>query len=85
MRMRYYLILAWHVLVCGSRLPPFTRKLSPPGYWKDRLTGKKEIHILVRSDRYHLEPISKNKEYIVLEDFDLRIRYVGRIRWEGKQ
>jgi hypothetical protein len=22
---------------------------------------------------------------MVLEDFDLRIRYVGRIRWEGKQ
>jgi putative transposase len=61
------------------------KKLSPPGYWKDRETGEKSIHILIRNDRYYLEPISKNEGYIVLEDFDLRIRYAGRIRWEGKQ
>jgi putative transposase len=67
------------------RLPPHIRKLSPPGYWKDRETGEKKIHILIRNDRYYLEPISENEGYIVLEDFDLRIRYVGRIRWEGKQ
>jgi putative transposase len=40
---------------------------------------------LIRNDRYYLEPISKNEGYIVLEDFDLRVRYVGRIRWEGRQ
>ena len=68
-----------------GKLPPFMKKLSPPGYWKDRETGEKKIHILIRNDRYHVEPISKNEGYIVLEDFDLRIRYVGRIRWEGKQ
>ncbi|MDT7889265.1 MAG: transposase [Desulfurococcales archaeon] len=66
-------------------MPPHIRKLSPPGYWKDRETGEKKIHILIRNDRYHVEPISENEGYIVLEDFDLRIRYVGRIRWEGKQ
>jgi putative transposase len=66
-------------------LPPHIRKLSPPGCWKDRDTGEKKIHILIRNDRYHIEPISKNEGYIVLEDFDLRIRYVGRIRWEGKR
>jgi putative transposase len=66
-------------------LPPHIRKLSPPGYWKDRETGEKEIHILIRNDRYYLEPISEDEGYIVLEDFDLRIRYGGRIRWEGKQ
>ena len=41
--------------------------------------------MLIRNDRYHVEPVSKNEGYIVLEDFDLRIRYAGRIRWEGKQ
>jgi putative transposase len=41
--------------------------------------------VLIRNDRYYLEPISEDEGYIVLEDFDLRIRYVGRIRWEGKQ
>jgi putative transposase len=69
------------------RLPPHIRKSSPPGYcyWKDRETGEKEIHILIRNDRYHVEPISEEEGYIVLEGFDLRIRYAGRIRWEGKQ
>ena len=47
--------------------------------------GEKRIHILIRNDRYYLEPISENEGYIVLEDFDLKIKYVGRIRWEGKQ
>jgi putative transposase len=68
-----------------GRLPPHIRKVSPPGYWKDRLTGKKEIHIFVRSDRYYLEPINEGEGYLVLVDFGLRIRYAGRIRWEGKQ
>jgi putative transposase len=40
---------------------------------------------LIRNDRYHVKLISENEGYIVLEDFDLRIRYVGRIRWEGKR
>jgi putative transposase len=66
-------------------LPPHIRKLSPPGYWKDRETGEKKIHILIRNDRYYLEPICEDEGYIVLEDFDLRIRYAGMIKWEGKQ
>ena len=68
-----------------GRLPPHIKNVSPPGYWKDRDTGEKKIHILIRNDRYYLEPISEDEGYIVLEDLDLRIRYVGRIRWEGKQ
>jgi putative transposase len=68
-----------------GRLMPHIRKVSPPGYWKDRLTGEKEIHIFVRSDRYYLEPINEGEGYLVLVDFGLRIRYAGRIRWEGKQ
>jgi putative transposase len=63
-----------------GRLPPHIRKLSPPGYWKDRNTGEKRIHIFIRNNRYYLEPISKNEGYLVLEDFDLKIKYVGRIR-----
>jgi len=68
-----------------GRLPLYIRKVSPPGYWKDRLTGEKEIHIFVRSDRYYLEPVDENGGYLVLVDFGLNIRYAGRIRWEGKQ
>jgi hypothetical protein len=36
------------------------RKVSPPGYWKDRLTNEKELHISIRSDRYYLEPVNEN-------------------------
>jgi len=68
-----------------DRLPPHIRKISPPGYWKDRITGKKKIHILIRNDRYYLEPTNKGEGRLVLKDFKLSIRYVGRIRWEGKQ
>jgi putative transposase len=31
-----------------------------------------------------LEPVEENGGYLVLEDFGLRIRYAGRIKWEGK-
>jgi len=68
-----------------GRLPPHIRKVSPPGYWKDRFTGRREVRILIRNDRYHLEPVDENGIYLVLEDFGLRIRFAGRIRWEGKQ
>ena len=46
-----------------GRLPLHIRKVSSPGYWMDRLTGKKEIHIFVRSDRYDLEPIKEGEGY----------------------
>jgi putative transposase len=55
-----------------GRLPPHIRKVSPPGYWKDRLTGEKEIHIFIRSDRYYLEPINEGEGYLILVDFGLR-------------
>jgi putative transposase len=82
---------AWNVffkqldLKKQGRLPPNIKKVSPPGYWKDRETGEKKIHIFIRSDRYYLEPINEGEGYLVLVDFGLRIRYAGRIRWEGKQ
>jgi putative transposase len=46
---------------------------------------ERKRYIFVRSDRYHLEPIKEGEGYLVLVDFGLRIRYAGRIRWEGKQ
>ena len=68
-----------------GRLPPHIRKISPPGYWKDRITGEKKIHILIRNDRYYLETVNKGEGRLVLKDFKLNIRYAGRIRWEGRQ
>jgi len=61
---------AWNVffkqldLKKQGRLPPHIRKFSPPGYWKNKLTGEKEIHIFVRSDRYYLEPVNEGEGYL---------------------
>jgi putative transposase len=68
-----------------GRLPRFMGKPSPPGFWKDRLLGRRELRILVRNDRYYLEPINNGEGYLVLKDWGLRIRYAGRIKWSGKQ
>ncbi len=67
------------------KLPPHIEKASPPGYWKDRLTGKKEIHILIRNDGYYLEHVNNGGGYLALKDFNLRIKYAGRVKWEGRQ
>jgi len=68
-----------------GKLPKFMGKPSPPGFWKDRLLGKRELRILVRNDRYYLEPINGGEGYLVLKDWNLRVRYAGRIKWSGKQ
>jgi len=68
-----------------GKLPKFMNKPSPPGFWKDRLLGRRTLRILVRNDRYYLEPINNGEGYLVLKDWQLRIRYAGRIKWSGKQ
>ena len=68
-----------------GKLPKFVNKPSPPGFWKDKLLGKRELRILVRNDRYYLEPINGGEGYIILKDWGLRIKYAGRIKWSGKQ
>jgi len=68
-----------------GELPKFMSKPSPPGFWKDKVLGKRELRILVRNDRYYLEPINNSEGYLVLKDWGLRIKYAGRIKWSGKQ
>ncbi|MFP3301306.1 MAG: transposase [Caldivirga sp.] len=68
-----------------GKLPKFMNKPSPPGFWKDRLLGKRELRILVRNDRYYLEPTNGGEGYIVLKDWGLKIKYAGRIKWAGRQ
>ncbi|MCC6020120.1 MAG: transposase [Thermoproteaceae archaeon] len=68
-----------------GELPKFMGKPSPPGFWKDRLLGRRELRVLVRNDRYYIEPINNGEGYLVLKDWGLRIRYAGRIKWSGKQ
>jgi len=68
-----------------GRLPKFMGKPSPPGFWKDKVFGRRLLRILVRNDRYYLEPINGGEGYLVLKDWNLRIKYAGRIKWSGKQ
>jgi len=68
-----------------GKLPKFYGKPSPPSFWKDRLLGKRRLIILVRNDRYYIEPVNGGEGYIVLKDWHLRIRYAGRVKWSGKQ
>ena len=68
-----------------GKLPRFNGKPSPPGFWKDKVLGKRELIILVRNDRYYIEPINGGEGYLVLKDWNLRIKYAGRIKWAGKQ
>jgi len=68
-----------------GKLPRFYGKPSPPSFWKDRLLGKRALRILVRNDRYYLEPINGGEGYVILKDWGLKIKYAGRIKWSGKQ
>ena len=68
-----------------ERLPPFARKISPPGYWKDRALGRRMLIVIIRSDRYYVEKIEDDWGYIVLKDISMRIKYYGKVLWGGGQ
>mgnify|MGYP007109719399 CR=1 FL=1 len=51
----------------------------PPGYWKDRATGKRILRILVRNDAYKLD-----NKYLRLP-FKLKVKWRGKNKWRGKQ
>lgn len=65
-----------------GKLPPHIHKVSPPGYWKDRLTGEKKLMTIVRNDCYRIEEVN-GKKWLVFRG--LRIRITGKTKWEGKQ
>ena len=62
-----------------GKLPPHIKKIRPPGYWKDRKSGKRKLRILVRNDCYRL-----GGDVLKLP-FGLVIKWKGKNRWEGKQ
>jgi putative transposase len=68
-----------------GKLPKFMNKPSPPGFWRDKVLGRRLLRILVRNDRYYIEPINGGEGYIVLKDWGLRVKYAGRVKWSGKQ
>jgi putative transposase len=68
-----------------GKLPKFMGKPSPPGFWRDKVFGRRLLRILVRNDRYYIEPINGGEGYLVLKDWNLRIKYAGRVKWAGRQ
>jgi putative transposase len=65
-----------------GKLPPHMRRVSPPGYWKDEETGKRRLIIVIRQDRYEVDV---ERRVIILKDFNMEIKFAGRLRWYGKQ
>jgi putative transposase len=65
-----------------GELPPFMRRVSPPGYWKDEATGRRRLILVIRQDRYEVD---EQRRVIILKDFNLEIKFAGRLRWFGKQ
>ena len=65
-----------------GKLPPFMRRVSPSGYWKDRESKKRKLLLVVRQDRYEVD---ERNHKLILKDFDLEVKFVGRLRWYGKQ
>jgi len=74
----------FHLLRLRSegKLPPHMRRVSPPGYWKDEATGKRKLILVVRQDRY---VVDEQRRVIILKDFGMEVRFVGRLRWFGRQ
>jgi putative transposase len=56
-------------------------KPRPPGYWKGE-DGKYKLVIIIRNDRY---VVDEDKRIIYLRDFDLTLRFKGKLKWHGKQ
>jgi len=56
-------------------------KPRPPGYWKGE-DGEYKLVIIIRNDRY---VVDEDKRIIYLKDFNLTLRFKGRLKWHGRQ
>jgi putative transposase len=62
-----------------EKLPPHIKKVRPPGYWKDRTTGKRILRTVIRTDCYTIKG-----RYLYLPK-KLTLKLNGHQRWEGTQ
>jgi len=68
------------------RLPPNIKKVGPPGYWKDRKSGKKKLMTLIKYNTYKI--INENgRKFLIIAPrrLGLKIRVAGSFKWHGKQ
>jgi len=68
------------------RLPPNIKKVRPPGYWKDKKSGKKKLMTLIKYNAYKI--INENgRKFLIIAPrrLGLKIRITGSFKWYGKQ
>ena len=68
------------------RLPQNIKKVRPPGYWKDRKSGKKKLMTLIKYNTYKI--INENgRRFLIIAPrrLGLKIRVAGSFKWHGKQ
>jgi len=69
-----------------GKLPPEIEHVGPPGYWKDRNTGKKNPIIILRNNCYKIEEGDNNKKKLkVPKKVNSASELKGKPVWEGKQ
>jgi len=68
------------------RLPPNIKRVRPPGYWKDRNSGRKRLMTVLRCNTYKIIEENGRRYLIILpRRLGLKIRVAGSFRWHGKQ
>jgi len=68
------------------RLPPNIKKVRPPGYWKDRKSGKKRLMTLIKYNTYRIVEENGRKFLVIApRRLGLKIRVAGSFKWHGKQ
>jgi len=60
-------------------LPSHIRRVSPPGYWKDRDKNEVKLRVLIRKDCYRI------KDRTIRLPKKIRGRIFGNLRWSGEQ
>lgn len=62
-----------------GRLPSNIKKVRPPGYMKDRRTGKKKLMVRIRNNCYRL------KKKVLELPLKMKLKWKGKNKWHGKQ
>jgi len=65
-----------------NKLQPFMKHVNPPKYWKDEESRERKLILVVRQDRY---AVDEQNHKLILKDFNMEIRFAGRLKWYGKQ
>jgi len=69
-----------------NKLPQNIRRVRPPGYWKDKKSGKKKLMTIVGNKAYKI--VEENgRKFLVISPrrLGLKIRVAGSFKWSGKQ